>query len=185
MNWLVIFAFLLAGSSWAQPNGILLVAKPGMADPNFKETVVAVTRAADASTVGVILNRPTGQRHGERPLYDGGPVMKQVLVAMFAADEAPKDAAFPVLPRIYLSMHPRNIDALLSSPGDRVRFFRGFAGWAPRQLEAEMQTGSWYAVRATESVLFRTDTAGLWRELVDQASGARTEKDGARIVAAR
>jgi hypothetical protein len=38
---------------------ILLVAKPGLLDPNFRETVVLVTRAADAQTIGVILNRPT------------------------------------------------------------------------------------------------------------------------------
>jgi len=182
---LVLLLAWFGSAACAQPNGILLVAKPGMTDPNFRETVVAVTRTADASTIGVILNRPSGKRLADlmpqwrgagrfrQPLYAGGPVMQQVVIAMFAASSAPKEAAFAVLPGIYLSMHPRNIEALLSSPPERVRLFAGFSGWAPQQLESEMLTGSWYAVRATEAILFRKDTASLWRELVDQASSAR------------
>lgn len=179
MRGVALLLGFIASAACAQTNGVLLVAKPDMTDPNFRETVVAVTRAPDGSTLGVILNRPTDKRLADfvpdwggagrfpQPVYAGGPVMQQVVIALFAADAAPKETAFTVLPGIYLSMHPRNIEALLSSPSERVRLFAGFAGWAPRQLETEMLTGSWYAVRATEALLFRTDTAGLWRELVD------------------
>jgi putative transcriptional regulator len=175
-RWLAILVALIATPVSAQPSSILLVAKPGLADPNFRETVMVITRAPDASTVGVILNRPTQQRidNFADPVYAGGPVMQEVLVAMFSADEPPSDAAFEVMPHIYLTMHPRTIDALIARPGTRVRLFSGFAGWAPRQLEAEMAEGAWYAVRATESVLFRKDTAGLWSELVEQAKGAHS-----------
>ena len=108
--------------------------------------------------------------------------MQQVVVALFAADEPPRDAAFEVLPHVYLTLHPRNIEAQLAKPGARVRLFSGFAGWAPRQLEAEMAEGAWHALRASESVLFRQDTAGLWRELVDQAGGARTSNEPATVA---
>lgn len=66
-----------------------------------------------------------------------------------------------------------------------MRLFAGFAGWAPQQLEGEMEEGAWYALRASEAVLFRKDTAGLWRELVEQASGGRASgDDAARALAA-
>src|SRR4051812_38368935 len=202
-RWIALLAVGLAAclslcfaAGAAGQNGVLLVAKPDMADPNFRETVVVVARTPDASSVGVILNRPSeqrladlapawpGARDYQEPLYVGGPVMRQVVVAMFAADEQPAEAAFPVLPHVFLSMHPKNIDAALAQPGARVRLFAGFSGWAPLQLEAEMDAGSWYALRVTESVLFRKDTSGLWRELVDQASGARTGNDSAAKTAA-
>jgi putative AlgH/UPF0301 family transcriptional regulator len=61
MSWLVAALIAMAPEA---PNAVLLVAKPGMADPNFRETVVLVTQAPDASTVGVILNRPTARKHG-------------------------------------------------------------------------------------------------------------------------
>jgi putative AlgH/UPF0301 family transcriptional regulator len=95
---------------------------------------------------------------------------------------APADAAFEVLPHVYLTLHPRNIEARLAKPDARMRLFSGFAGWAPRQLESEMAEGAWYALRASESVLFRKDTRGLWRELVDQAGGARTSTEPASVA---
>jgi putative AlgH/UPF0301 family transcriptional regulator len=48
-----------------------------------------------------------------------------------------------------------------------------------------MQTGSWYVVRATEELIFRKDTTGMWSELVERARGARTVLDPATRVAAR
>ena len=196
-RWFLVLAMAFALPAAAEPNGILLVAKPGLPDPNFREAVILVTRAHDASTVGVILNRPTKQRLADlvpgwagagdfaEPLYAGGPVMRQVVVALFHSDDAPKDAAFQVLPNVYLSMHPRNIERLLAQPHERVRLYAGFSGWAPQQLEAEINTGSWFALRATESVIFRKDTSGLWRELVARARGARTATEPATHVAAR
>jgi putative transcriptional regulator len=40
-------------------NGLFLVAKPSLGDPNFSRTVVLVTQTPDGGTVGVIVNRPT------------------------------------------------------------------------------------------------------------------------------
>jgi len=168
---LVLFAFL-AGTAAAQPNGVLLVAKPDLPDPNFEHTVVLVTRADDGSTVGVILNRPLEKK--ER-LYEGGPVMRQAIVALFAADEPPAEAAFRVLPNVYLSLHPALIDRLRASPPAHARFFAGFAGWAPQQLEAEVDAGGWYVLRASEALVFRADRANLWDELVERARGGRAD----------
>src|SRR4051812_34383489 len=112
------------------PNALLLIAKPELQDPNFRETVVLVTQAADASTVGVILNRPTNLKNAKgEPLWFGGPVMREVTVALFRSERAPSAAAFPVLKGVYLSMHPANMDAL--SAGQRHRLYSGFSGWAP------------------------------------------------------
>jgi putative transcriptional regulator len=196
-RWLLLAAACIAGSVLGQSNGVLLVARPGLPDPNFSETVVLVTRSPDAATVGVILNRPTRQRLAQlvpgwsgaenfpEPLYAGGPVMPQVVVALFFSETAPKEAAFQVLPDIYLTLHPRNIEALLAGPRERVRLYAGFSGWAPQQLEAEIDTGSWSAQRATETLLFRKDTSGMWRELIEQSRGSRTAVDPATRVAER
>ena len=196
-RWSLLLAACIAGGALAQSNAILLVAKPGLPDPNFSESVVLVTRTEDGATLGVILNRPTvqhlvdvaplwpGAEDFTQPLYSGGPVMRQVVVALYVSDEEPKAAAFRVLPRVYLSMHPANIEPLVAQPAAKVRLYAGFSGWAPRQLETEMDSGSWYVLRATEDLLFRKDTSGMWGELVEQARGARTARDPATRVAAR
>src|SRR5919204_6264603 len=113
-RWLFVLLACLAAPLGGQPNGILLVAKPGLPDPNFRETVVLVTRGEEGSTVGVILNRPTKLKLAEvaprwpnaqkftDSLFAGGPVMRQVVVALFVADAPPAQAAFHVLPHVYL-----------------------------------------------------------------------------------
>jgi len=62
-RWSLALLVLLPACAAAQqaepPNGLLLVAKPGLLDPNFRQTVVLVTQTPDSQTVGVILNRPT------------------------------------------------------------------------------------------------------------------------------
>lgn len=155
------------------PNGILLVAKPGLADPNFRETVVLVTQAADASTVGVILNRPTSRKHEQsaEPVYFGGPVMPEVLVALFRSEHAPEAASFHVLKGVYLSMHPQSIERLLTERGSQYRLYAGFSGWAPGQLQNEMQRDGWYVLPVAAELLFRKDTRGMWDELVRKARG--------------
>jgi putative transcriptional regulator len=187
-----LFALLPAAHASGEPNAILLVAKPGLPDPNFSEAVVLVTRGEEGNTVGVILNRPT-ERHVRdiaprfaraenftQPVYAGGPVLRQVLVALYESETPPAAAAFEVLPHVYLTLHPKNIDALLAAPPAKARIYAGFSGWGPRQLEAELDSGSWYVLRATEALIFRRDTTTLWSDLVAEAQGSRTSR-GLRV----
>jgi putative transcriptional regulator len=173
-GWLLSIALLAPVQAQTDvPNGLLLVAKSGLADPNFRETVVLVTQAADASTVGVILNRPTSMKHDKtgETLYFGGPVMREVMIALFHAERAPEAAAFHVLKGVYLSMHPRNIEALEKEAQTSYRLFMGFAGWAPGQLEGELARDDWFVLPASAEVIFRKNTSGMWEELVRKAGG--------------
>ena len=149
------------------PNCVLLVAKPGLLDPNFSRTVVLVTQTQDSGTVGVILNRPTSVRHeptGE-PVFSGGPVMPRTMVALFRSESVPAAPSFHVLQGVYLSMHPE-ILGRLTPP---YRLYSGFAGWTPGQLESEIARDGWYVLPASEELVFRRDSAGMWQELVDRA----------------
>ena len=188
---LCLLLLLLAAPAGAQPverpNGVLLVAKPGLVDPNFRETVVLVTQSHDSSTVGVILNRPTtlsarellpdapGVESYAEPVYSGGPVMRQTVVALFRSESVPPASAFHILKGIYLSMHPANIEPLFSRPGQRYRLYAGFAGWAPRQLESELERDGWYVLPASAALVFRKDTRGMWNELIEKARGGRAQ----------
>ena len=103
------------------------------------------------------------------PLYVGGPVMRQVLIALFRSDTPPKAAAFHVLKDIYLTMHPDNIEKLLQDPKARYHLYAGFSGWAPGQLESEFMRDGWYVLPAEEQVLFRKSYDGLWQEMIGKA----------------
>jgi putative transcriptional regulator len=177
-RWLGVLLLGISLSLGAQtqnepPNGVLLVAKPGMVDPNFSETVVLVSQTPDGSTVGVILNRPTPRKHEKTgdALGFGGPVMREVLVALYRSERQPQAAAFHVLKGVYLTMHPQNIEPLLEARGEHVRLFMGFSGWAPGQLENELARDGWFVQPASAEVIFRKDASGMWEELVRKARG--------------
>jgi putative transcriptional regulator len=174
MRWLALVFFLTtAAQAQHAPNSLLLVAKPGMSDPNFSETVVLVSQTPEGSTVGVILNRPTPRKHPQSgaALGFGGPVMREVLVALYRAERQPEAAAFHVLKGVYLTMHPINIEALLAQPGESYRLFVGFSGWAPGQLESELARDDWFVLPANAELVFRSDARGMWEELVRKARG--------------
>jgi putative transcriptional regulator len=171
---LALYSISAGAQQELPPNGVLLVAKPGLNDPNFGRSVVLVTQAPDYSTVGVILNRPTSVRYQGKPVWLGGPVMRQVVVAVFHSEERPKAAAFHVLKNLYLSMHPEIVDGLIADGRARYRLYGGFSGWAPRQLESEFQRDGWYVMPADEGIIFREDTSRLWEELVARAAVPRT-----------
>lgn len=171
----------------APPNGLFLVAKPSLLDPNFRQTVVLVTQTPDASTVGVIVNRPSKLKLAQflpdeaavpnyrDAVYAGGPVMREALVAVFRSETTPAAAAFHVLKGVYLTMHPINIQALLADPSRSYRLYAGFSGWAPRQLEGEIERDGWYLLPADAESVFRMDTATLWEELVKKAAKPRPQ----------
>jgi putative transcriptional regulator len=170
---LALLLALACGAAAAQQhepaNGVLLVAKPELADPNFGRSVVLVTQLADGQTVGVIVNKPTPERHAGRPLWFGGPVMFRSVVALFAASQAPAAPAFHVLKGVYLTMHPENIEPLLERADARLRLYSGFAAWAPGQLEAEFGRDAWYVLPADEALVFRESMDTLWEELIAKA----------------
>jgi putative transcriptional regulator len=187
---LILAAAVAAATDAAQgpeaaADSVLLVAKPGLADPRFSETVVLVVRTPALQTVGVIINRPLRLKLSEivddealaknhrGPVFFGGPVMERTLVALFRSAQAPEASAFHVLEDVYLSIHPANVERLLRSQGAGYRIYAGFSGWAPQQLESEIERDGWYVLPASAELLFRADTAGLWEELLERARGKR------------
>lgn len=169
----------------APANSLLLIAKPTLLDPNFARTVVLVTQAEDASTVGVILNRPlqeplqsflpeglSGEHYRDR-VFQGGPVMRRVILSVFRSAAPPAAPAFPVLKDIWLTMHPVNIRALLADPARQYRLYAGFSGWAPNQLQSEFMRDGWHILPADAETVFRKDTGGMWEELLRRAAKPR------------
>lgn len=168
-----------AAAGQAHERTLLLVAKPGMSDPNFRETVVLVTQDEKANAVGLILNRPT-QRSlasilpGERfkrftePVFFGGPVEANGLFALFRAEASPGEAV-AILPGVFLAGNPATLDALMHKPPSSIRFYAGYSGWGPAQLRGELERGDWHVLNADAETVFTKDTRDLWNRLLRMA----------------
>ncbi len=183
---LLLLAALLGSASPAtaqtgnNPNGVFLVATPALVDPNFRGSVVLVTQAPDGGTLGFIVNRPGRRSLAQilpdnallkrftEPLYQGGPVEAAGLFAVFRAKENPQ-GALRVLGDVSFAIDPAVVESVLHAPPEQVRFFNGYAGWAPGQLAAELERGGWYVLNADAGNVFRKDMDKLWEELVRRA----------------
>jgi putative transcriptional regulator len=161
--------------------GRLLVALPALEDPNFERAVVLVLDHDEDGALGVVLNRASQvslddalvewSELAARPavVFGGGPVEPTAVVALgHRSPQARADDAEPRLGAVRLVDLSEGPD-----PGEleQVRVFAGYAGWAPGQLEAELEQGAWTSVAALAEDVFTQDPAGLWARVLDRQPG--------------
>ncbi|MCB1890412.1 MAG: YqgE/AlgH family protein [Rhodocyclaceae bacterium] len=182
---------VLAGLPWLDPvlarphdhggsaqDTILLVASDKMGDPRFRETVLMVMRHGPGGPLGVILNRPTRFTReqilprfeelpgGGEPVFLGGPVNHKTLfyIARFGTEPP---GVLTIAPDVYMGLDLRALGRMLEA-GMRpaaLRIYAGYAGWAPGQLERELQQASWHVLPMDPGVLFEADTDALYPRL--------------------
>ena len=163
--------------------GRLLVASPALADGNFDRAVVFVLDHDEEGALGVVLNRASAVTVGETldgwndlaadppVLFGGGPVEPTAIVALgrATASVAP-DGWTPIIERIRLV--DLDTDPVLAAADlERVRVFAGYAGWAPGQLEEEIEQGAWFPVDAEPSDVFTDDPEALWHTVLARQPG--------------
>lgn len=61
------------------------------------------------------------------------------------------------------------IEEVMQADIERVRFYSGYAGWAPGQLQFEVSQGAWWVLDLDEEVVRRADPSALWDELSKRA----------------
>lgn len=163
--------------------GRLLVATPALEDPNFSRAVVLILDHDEDGALGVVLNRASslGMREtlggwtdlaAEPPVFfGGGPVEPEAIVALGRASfPEVGEASTAILERIRLvdlGADPQQAAADL----ERVRVFAGYAGWAPGQLEEEIDQGAWFAVDARAEDVFTDDPERLWQQVLRRQRG--------------
>jgi putative transcriptional regulator len=168
-------------------NSIFLVARRGLPDPNFRQTVVLVTKPPLGGPFGVIINRPLEQRLSEifsefetlknrkDVLYFGGPVKPDGLVFLVRASQRPP-RGMSVLKGVYFTGDTDLIEELLKrkNPTEGLRVFAGYSGWGPEQLQREIARGDWHIVPASAEMLFQKDLSRIWEELIKHAGVRKT-----------
>jgi len=163
---------------------VFLVASKQMNDPRFIETVILVAHRNAGGALGLILNRPTkysvDHLFSEDPpatgsnvsLFFGGPLSPYSISFLFRSSE-PQPQSVRAFGNIYLSSDPKLLRERLGDPkgNGALRVFFGYAGWAPGQLDFEIERGSWHVLPAEESLVFRSDPESIWSELIATLSG--------------
>lgn len=158
--------------------GRILIASPGLLDPNFARSVVLVAAHDAEGTLGLILNREMSLaiRHVWSQVKDspcernenvrlGGPVGGSLM----ALHDQAEFANITIADDLYLATEIPEMERLAGSPEGRVLFYMGHSGWGPGQLERELADGSWLVLPAIPDHVFGDREAiALWQETMIQ-----------------
>ena len=156
----------------------LLIAMPGMADPNFSTTVTLICEHNDDGALGIIINRPLGLKlsglfeqlsvddadpeTASNPVMSGGPVGTERGFVLHGKDHSFENT-LAVSDDIQLTLSRDVIDAMAVGDGPEKSLVAiGYAGWEPGQLEEEMLANSWLNVTATPELVFDTPFEERW-----------------------
>ena len=166
--------------------GVLLVASPSLADPNFREAVILIVEHGPEGTLGLILNRSTHILLSEAlpdltvlkgtsyRLFAGGPVEPTRMLLLSRLKEPPPDVR-PVFDGVYVGGTPEVLERIITQakPTETFRAFAGYAGWAPGQLAYEMLEGSWAVLPPDSFNIFDKDSATLWSDCISRLQAPR------------
>lgn len=162
-------------------SGHLLIASPELRDPNFAQSVVLILRDDQDGSFGLVLNRLTNVTmrqawkkvasstcKSKEPLRLGGPVQGPLM----ALHSDPAISELEPVPGIHFVADPDHIRALVDSTAPDLRFYVGFSGWGPGQLEGELDQGAWLTLPAVADHVFGP-TDDLWRRASRQVADRR------------
>jgi putative transcriptional regulator len=156
----------------------LLIAMPGMTDPNFSSTVTLICEHNDDGALGIIINRPltlklsglfdqlavedTDTKMASNPVMSGGPVGTERGFVLHGKEHCFENT-LAVSDDIQLTLSRDVIDAMAVGDGpEKALVAIGYAGWEPGQLEEEMLANSWLNVTATAELVFDTPFEERW-----------------------
>jgi len=152
-----------------------LIAMPQLGDPNFHRTVVFVFQHGPEGARGLVLNRPgpftlrevaDGQslpvapRLASQKIFVGGPVEPQRGFVLH--DRTAVDEKQPLSDGLFLSETVDALEALLADSEGNLRFYLGYSGWGPGQLEKELAAGAWLFTEAAPDAVLASSPQTLW-----------------------
>lgn len=161
----------------------LLIAMPGMADPNFSSTVTLICEHNSDGALGIVINRPTNLNLGglfeqldlhdadaaasRWPVLDGGPVARERGFVLHQPG-GDYESSVAVSPDVQLTLSRDVLDAIAAGKGpEKTLVALGYAGWEPGQLEAEMLANTWLSVPATPEIIFDVPFSERWISAAD------------------
>lgn len=166
--------FYVKPTEFSLTAGRILISVPFYNDPFFNRTVVLLTDYEENSCAGLVLNkasrlsvrRVADNIHLDDYLFIGGPVMPEGIFCIHNFESS--KASVKLLPGIFIGTDEVLI-ALMEHraiPNMKYRFFVGYAGWSPGQLEGELNKNMWVVGTATPELVFDTPANKMWETAV-------------------
>jgi len=158
--------------------GRLLIATPVVQGSCFARSLIYLCAHNEAGAMGIIVNYPvenlqlkeifgqlgitTKPMAREFPVHFGGPVEANRGFVVHTGDYKPKESLIHE-GGISVTSSLSILQELAEGKGpEQGMLVLGYAGWAPGQLENEIETGSWIVAPASKQLMFDTGNELKW-----------------------
>jgi putative transcriptional regulator len=167
-------------------DGQMLIATPTMQDERFTRTLIYMCAHSSEGAMGIVVNQPA--RHvsfrdllvkldvispanpielpasaGGVKVLKGGPVETERGFVLHSADFFIENSTLPIDEGVCLTATLDILKAIAKGDGPASAILAlGYAGWAPGQLENEMQHNGWLHCAADEDLIFGRDIAAKY-----------------------
>ncbi len=163
-------------------DGQMLIAMPAMNDERFTRSVIYVCAHSSEGAMGIVVNQPAGNirfpdllvqlevipaserielpnKAEDVKVLKGGPVETGRGFVLHSADFFIENSTLPIDEGICLTATLDILKAIARGNGPQSAILAlGYAGWAPGQLEQEIQENGWLHCDADPELIFGTDT---------------------------
>ncbi|MEE9391552.1 MAG: YqgE/AlgH family protein [Planctomycetota bacterium] len=164
--------------------GSLLISAPSLRDQNFFRTVILICEHDVTGSIGLVINREAGLKAKDAMLPVqfsddcklmmrlGGPVQTE---SVFLLHDGTSPGGLAVSEGISFAADEATLQELTSTDGGAdgltYRLYLGYAGWGAGQLEAEIEHGAWVRAPASSDLVFETESAKIWPEVLRRLGG--------------
>lgn len=155
----------------------MLLSEPFLNDPYFKRTVILLCEHNEEGSFGFVLNNyidvELEQIMENMPNFGGkisigGPVRNSNLYYIHTLGDQIEDS-LEILPGVFMGGNFETLRKKLFSgevDKNQVRFFVGYSGWSPDQLQAEIKANSWFVTNVDRETVMDTDIEDLWKVIM-------------------
>ena len=167
--------------------GRFLVAAPSMPDEKFQKSVIFVCKHDDDGALGIIVNNKVedlslGQVYKQlnievpkaidlHPVLFGGPVDTSRGLVLHSADYTCKETML-IEGGLALTASLEILKDMAEGSGPKQAWLAlGHSGWAPGQLDREMQDNAWLVVDGDTALVFDPDFEAKWQRALDRLGG--------------
>jgi putative transcriptional regulator len=167
--------------------GQILIASPALRDPRFDHTVILMVRHSAGGALGIVLNRPLGERAlasllddigeknsgvgGSLRIFSGGPVQPEIGFVVHSTDYH-RPETIEIDGRVAMTSSREILRDIANQHGpERMLVAFGYAGWGPGQLEGELAQRAWFTAAADRKLIFEEERDKVW----DDAMTHRTQ----------
>jgi putative transcriptional regulator len=158
--------------------GRILISEPLLSDTYFKRSVVLITEYSDKGAIGFVLNKTldmplaemlVGFPNFKTTIGIGGPVEKDTIHFLHSLGEMIPNSIH-VADDIYWGGDFDTLKELISTgivTSGQVRFFLGYSGWSPNQLDNEIKENAWLVTKIESSKIMSADK-DFWKKTLDK-----------------